>query len=45
MITVTVLLLLAAFVVVIASALGKAPVWVSVLLMLLVQLLQTLPLR
>lgn len=41
--TVTVLLLVAAFVVTIASALGKAPLWVAVLLVVLILALQILP--
>jgi len=45
MITITLLLLVAAFIVLIASALGKAPLWIAVLLMLVVQLLSVLPIR
>jgi hypothetical protein len=45
MITITLLLLVAAFVVLIASALGKAPLWIAVLLLLVVQLLTVLPIR
>lgn len=43
MLTVIVLLLLAAFVCTIASALGKAPLWISVLLVIVAALLQRLP--
>ena len=43
MLTIALLLLLAAFVVTIASSLGKAPLWVAVLVV--VGLLQSLPLR
>lgn len=45
MLTVTLLLVLAAFVVVIASTMNKAPLWVAVLLLVISQLLQLLPLR
>jgi hypothetical protein len=45
MITITLLLLVAAFVVLIASALGKAQLWIAVLLMLVVQLLTVLPVK
>jgi hypothetical protein len=38
-------LALAAFVVAIASALGKAPLWVAVLLLCLIALLQAIPVR
>lgn len=44
MITVTLLLILAAFVCTIASALGKCPLWVPVLLVALVMLLERMPL-
>jgi len=44
MLTVILLLVLAAFVVVIASAMGKAPLWVAVLLLVVVHLLTSLPL-
>ena len=45
MLTVTVLLLLATFVVTIASTFNppKAPLWVAVLLLVIVELLQVLP--
>jgi hypothetical protein len=45
MLTIALLLLLAAFVVTIASSLGKAPIWVAVLLVIVVLLLQSLPIR
>ena len=45
MLTVTFLLVLAAFIVTIASAMGKAPLWVAVLLLVLVELLRIVPLR
>jgi len=44
MITVIVLLVLAAFIVTIAAAINKAPVWVAVLLLCVVELLRILPL-
>ncbi len=43
MLTVTLLLVLAAFVVTIASAMGKAPLWPAVLLLVVVHLLAGLP--
>ena len=43
MLTVTVLLLLAAFVCTIASAMGKCPLWVAVLLLVVLELLRVLP--
>lgn len=45
MITVLFLLALAAFVVTIASAMGKSPLWPAVLLLSLALLLQTIPIR
>ena len=45
MMTVTFLLVLAAFVVTIASAMGKAPLWVAVLLLVVVHLLSVVPIR
>lgn len=45
MVTVTFLLVLAAFVVTISSAMGKAPLWVAVLLLVLVELLRVIPIR
>jgi hypothetical protein len=44
MLSVILLLVLAAFVVTIASAMGKAPLWVAVLLLVVVHLLTSLPL-
>lgn len=43
MLTVTLLVLLAALVVVIAAAMNKAPLWGAVLLLVIAQLLQVLP--
>ena len=43
MLTITGLLVLAAFVCTIASAIGRAPLWVAVLLLVLVHLLGILP--
>jgi len=43
MLTVTLLIALAALVVVIAAAMGKAPLWVAVLLITVAILLQVLP--
>ena len=43
MLTLTLLLVLAAFVVTIASALGKAPIWVAVLLLVMIDLLRVVP--
>lgn len=43
--TVTLLLVLLAFAVTIAAALGKAPLWIAVLLLTLVHLLGLLPIR
>jgi hypothetical protein len=43
MLSVTLLLVLAAFVCTIGSALGKCPLWVPVLLLVLVHLLAILP--
>jgi hypothetical protein len=43
MLTVTLLLLLAALVATIASAMGKAPLWVAVLLVVVALLLRSLP--
>lgn len=44
MITVIGLLVLSAFVVTVASAMGRAPLWVAVLLLVLIELLTALPL-
>jgi hypothetical protein len=43
--TIVLLLALAAFGVTIASSLGKAPLWIAVLLLSLIALLQVIPLR
>jgi hypothetical protein len=43
MLTVSVVLVLAAFVCTIASAIGRCPLWVAVLLLVLVHLLSVLP--
>jgi hypothetical protein len=43
MLTVAGLLVLAAFLVTIVAAMGKAPLWVAVLLLVLVELLRILP--
>lgn len=43
MLSVTVLLLLVAFITAIASALGKCPVWIPVVLVIVVLLLTVLP--
>jgi hypothetical protein len=45
MLTIALLLLLSAFVVTIAASLGRAPLWVAVLLLVVVGLLQSLPIR
>jgi hypothetical protein len=45
MLTIALLLLLSAFVVTIAASLGKAPIWIAVLLLVIVGLLQSLPIR
>jgi len=45
MLTIALLLALAAFIATIASALGRAPLWVAVLLLSLLALLQVVPLR
>jgi hypothetical protein len=44
MLTVLIILVLAAFVVTVAAAAGKAPLWVAVLLLCIIELLRTLPL-
>ncbi len=44
MLTVFLILALAAFIVTIASALGKAPIWVAVVILCLIELLRALPL-
>jgi hypothetical protein len=45
MLTIALLLLLAAFGVTIAASLNKAPLWIAVLLLIVLGLLQSLPLR
>ena len=44
MLTVFLILALAAFIVVIASAMGKAPLWIAVLILCVIELLRGLPL-
>jgi hypothetical protein len=44
MLTVILLLALAAFIVTIASAVGRAPLWVAVLILTVIELLRALPL-
>lgn len=43
MVTVTLLLVVAAFLVTVIAAIGKAPLWVAVLLLVLVELLRVIP--
>lgn len=45
MLTLTLLLVLSAFVVTLAHALGKAPLWIAVLLIIVAQLVGYLPIR
>ena len=45
MVSITALLIIAAFVSVVATIMGKAPVWLSVLFIVLVLLFQILPLK
>lgn len=45
MLTVTVILSLAAFFVTIAAAMSKAPLWVAVILLCLLELVRALPLK
>lgn len=45
MLTITLILVLAAFAVLIAHLIGRAPLWVAVLLLALVHLIQILPIR
>lgn len=45
MMTVTVILALAALIIAIMSAIGKAPLWVSVILLSIIELLEHIPLR
>lgn len=44
MLSVTLLLVVAAFICTVASAIGKCPLWVAVLLVVIVLLLESLPL-
>jgi len=44
MLTVFLLLAIAAFICTVASALGKCPVWIPVLLLCIIELLRALPL-
>lgn len=44
MITVLMLLAIAAFIVAIAAAMNKVPLWVAVVLLCLIELLRTIPL-
>lgn len=44
MLTVFLILALAAFIVTIASAVGRAPLWVAVIILCLIELLRVLPL-
>ena len=44
MLTVFIILALAAFIVTIASAIGKAPLWVAVIILCLMELLRVIPL-
>jgi hypothetical protein len=45
MITVVLLLVVAAFIVAIVNAMGKAPLWPSVLILCVIELLRNLPLK
>jgi len=45
MLTVTVILSLAAFLVTITAAMNKAPLWVAVILLCLLELVRALPLK
>jgi len=45
MITVFLLLAIAAFILAIANAIGKAPLWVSVIILSVIELVRDLPLR
>lgn len=45
MLTVSVILVLAALIAAIVSAMGKCPLWVSVILLCIIVALQVLPLR
>lgn len=45
MLTITLLLILTAFVVTMFSAANKAPLWIAVLLLILIELLRVMPAR
>ncbi len=45
MLTLTLLLVLAAFVVTVASAIGKAPLWIAVMLLCMIHLLSVVPIQ
>lgn len=45
MMTVTVILALAALIIAIMSAIGKAPLWVAVILLAIIELLEHIPLK
>lgn len=45
MMTVTVILALAALIIAIMAAIGKAPLWVAVILLAIIELLEHIPLR
>lgn len=45
MLTITLILLVAALLITIASSLGKAPLWVGVILAIIAQLLAVLPVK
>lgn len=45
MLTIAVLLAVAAFLVAIAAAMGRAPLWVAVILLCLIELLRVIPVR
>ena len=45
MLTVMIVLVLAAFIVTVASAMNKAPLWVAVIILCLIELIRILPLK
>jgi hypothetical protein len=45
MLSITLILLVAALLITIASSLGKAPLWIAVILVIIVQLLLVLPIK
>ena len=45
MLTVMIVLVLAAFIVTIAAAMNKAPLWVAVIILCLIELIRILPLK